>query len=363
MTGHAAAVLPRVEVDRWLTVLYEEYLSDYVPAGGSAVKFVAADPDGCTRVRTEVCELARRCGMFVVDLDASRLEADGTRPDLHRIDHFFSALMKEVDLPAWAAAQAGMYLQRHGLHRPEGAALDDVDAIASVNGRDPADLINQYQRDLGMDLLKDPGMAAPFRTAVTELVRAQLIPSMLTPTTQEVLLAWFVKANVPGAAAALRRVRIFERIVQSNARAMLASLCHWVPQTGRAGTVVVLDTRAYEHRPMTGAQRDAQCAQMARVALNRGVSMEEMARILTPEDAPALTYGDKPYMHMLATLRRFVDEIDTFERFLLVVLTTPAFYNLDSPRNYHNYDALQTRIGLEVRDAHRANPAASLVFV
>jgi hypothetical protein len=66
---------------------------------------------------------------------------------------------------------------------------------------------------------------------------------------------------------------------------------------------------------------------------------------------------------MLSMLRRFIDEIDWFDRFLLVVLTTPEFYHRDSCRSYFNYDALQTRIGLEVRDARRANPAASLVHL
>jgi hypothetical protein len=71
---------------------------------------------------------------------------------------------------------------------------------------------------------------------------------------------------------------------------------------------------------------------------------------------------------MLTLLRRFIDEIDTFENFLLLVLTSPNFYKdktLDPniKRCYFDYDALQTRIGQEVHDARYANPAASLVYL
>jgi hypothetical protein len=68
-------------------------------------------------------------------------------------------------------------------------------------------------------------------------------------------------------------------------------------------------------------------------------------------------------MQMLNMLRRFIDEVDWFERLLLVVLTTPRFYDDTSRRNYFNYDALQTRIGLEVHDARRPNPCANLVHL
>ena len=99
-------------------------------------------------------------------------------------------------------------------------------------------------------------------------------------------------------------------------------------------------------------------------AIARGASAEELAALQAQADTePAIVYSDAAYMQMLAMIRRFIDEIDWFERFLLVILTTPAFYDDTSRRNYNNYDALQTRIGLEVHDARRANPAAALVHL
>ncbi len=102
----------------------------------------------------------------------------------------------------------------------------------------------------------------------------------------------------------------------------------------------------------------------------RGASPEELAQLAEEHDRsqPDVFYSDSAYMQMLTLIRRFIDEIDRFERFLLVILTSPNFYKdktLDPTikRCYFDYDALQTRIGQEVHDARNANPAASLVHL
>ena len=99
-------------------------------------------------------------------------------------------------------------------------------------------------------------------------------------------------------------------------------------------------------------------------AIAAGASKERLEALLAEGAAePAISYSNLAYMQMLAQLRRFIDEIDWFERFMLVVLTTPGFYDDASARNYWDYDALQSRIGLEVHDVQRANPAAALVHL
>jgi hypothetical protein len=213
-------------------------------------------------------------------------------------------------------------------------------------------------------------MSIEFRTAVTALGRAQLIPDAVTPTTEEVLLGWFAGRSLPGAASALKKVQIYERINLSNARAMLGSFCRWLPHTGHAGLVVTLDFRPYEYKRMARARRQAEQLQLVRDALARGATPEEVARLAADEShlEPDVAYSDTAYMQMLTMIRRFIDEIDRFERFLLVVLTSPGFYKdktLDPTvkRCYFDYDALQTRIGQEVHDARYANPAASLVHL
>ncbi len=363
-------IVPRVPLGAWTEVLDCEYLADYVRSGGSAVKVITGEGDLPERAAETVAQMARNGGYYHAHLDPAQRTPEGKRPDYHRIDRFYFAVTRDVDWRAWAGVQARHYLQSQGIHLAEGRALNDLDRIARDNGREPQDLLNQYQQQLATPQLRDPRLSIEFRTAITALGRAQLIPDAVTPTTEEVLLGWFHGRTMPGAASALKKVLIYERINLGNARSMLASFCRWLPHSGHAGLVVTFDFRPYEYKRVGRGKRQAEQLQLVREALARGASADELAR-LAAEDAssePDVTYSDAAYMQMLTMVRRFIDEIDRFERFQLVILTTPDFYRdktLDPSvkRCYFDYDALQTRIGQEVHDVQFANRAASLVFL
>ncbi|MGI4789547.1 MAG: BREX system ATP-binding domain-containing protein [Janthinobacterium lividum] len=354
---------PNVTPSQWGDVIRREYLADYLRGGGSAVKVLSGSGKSLQAAWTQVAEDARASGYFVAALDPATLDPAGKKRDLHRIDKFFFAVTENVPWKAWAAEQARRYLADHGI-RAEGRALDDLDGIAADNGRDAVDLLNQYQREFATPLLKDPTMSLEFRTALKALGLAQLVPQSFSPTSEEVLLAWLGGRTLPGASTALKKMQIYERITQANARPMLASFCRWLPKVGFAGLVVSLDFRPYEHKKIPKTQREAQINRLVREALAAGASTDELAAIVGSGDAdPEITYSDAAYMQMLTLIRRFIDEVDWFERFLLVIQTTPRFYDSLSRRNYFNYDALQTRIGLEVHDLQKSNPAAALVHL
>ena len=127
---------------------------------------------------------------------------------------------------------------------------------------------------------------------------------------------------------------------------------------------MTLDFRPYEHKKVPPGKKKDALLQALQEAIAAGASKERLEALLAEGAAePAISYSDLAYMQMLAQLRRFIDEIDWFERFMLVVLTTPRFYDDASARKYSNYGALQSRIGLEVHDVQRANPAAALVHL
>jgi hypothetical protein len=170
---------------------------------------------------------------------------------------------------------------------------------------------------------------------------------------------------VPGGAASLKKLQIFSRINYMNARHYLASVCRWLPQAGHSGLVAILDFRPYERRKEPAGRIQARVLQEVRDAAARGADGSAIQVILDRATAPpGVTYSEQAYIRMLALLRRFIDEVDSFERLLLVVLTTPGYYRAhDSARTYFDYDALQTRIGNEVRDVSLANPVASLVHL
>ena len=352
----------RVPVSQWLSVLQSEYLDGFVPAGGSAVKVVSGTAEQLGRVRAALAGTDGQ-GYLSVALNPGKALPGGKKPDLHRIEKFFFAVTSTVDWKGLAMAQAYAYLESKGLEI-EGRTLDDLEGIAADNGRDASDLMNEYQRELATPQLRDFGMALEFRTAVTALGRAQLVPNFVSPTLEEVLLGWFAGTTMPGAATALKKIQIYDRINQSNARQVLLSFCRWLPKTGRTGLVATLDLRSYEHKKQSPGQRTAEHLRRLRAAIDEGLTGDALAEAARgPEAEPDVTYSDAAYMQMLTMIRHFIDEIDAFEHFLLVVLTSRSFYDPLSRRNYNNYDALQTRIGLEVHDARRANPAAALVHL
>jgi hypothetical protein len=352
-----------VAVDDWLAVLTGEYLDDFVASGGSAVKVVSGTDDVLSQVRDTLLRISHEKGYWHAHLDPAVLDEAGKRPDLHRMDRFFHACTRGVDYKAWAAIQARRHLESRGIRIGPDRGLSDLEGIAADNGRDPADLLNQYQAELATPQLRDHSMAVEFRTAVTALGRVQLMPDSMLPTTEDVLLGWFAGQAMPGGAAALKKIQIYDRITQGNARAMLSSFCSWLPRLGHRGLVVTLDFRPYEVKKLTANQVREQKMDRLNQAVGHGADAAELAAILEAPEPTGVHYSDLAYQHMLALLRRFIDEIDWFERFLLVVLSNRSFYDVGSPRNYHNYDALQTRIGLEVRGAQQANPAASLVHL
>lgn len=363
-----ADALPPLSLTDWLSVVGLEYLDDYVRSGGSAVKVVTG-PDALTdSAIARLGESASAQGYYYAHLDPSRRTEAGKRPDLHRIDQFFFNVTRDVDWKGWAAMQARQYLENQGIHLAEGRALGDLERIAEDNGRDPQDLLNQYQRELATPLIRDPRLSVEFRAAVTALSRALLVSDSVTPTTEEVLLGWLAGRSLPGAPSALKKVQIFERINLGNARAMLTSFCRWLPHTGHPGLVVTLDFRPYEYKKIAKGKRQQEQLQRVREAISRGAGAEELAALAAEDGStePEVVYSDAAYMQMLTMIRRFIDEIDWFERFLLVIFTSPNFLKdktLDPTVNrcFFDYDALQTRIGQEVHDARYANPAASLV--
>ena len=224
-----------VSPDAWLDTIHREYLSEYIKSGGSTVKFISGDSTTLASAQTRLHDLAEDEGYLHVHLDAAKALPDGKKPDLHRIDRFFFAATESVDWRERTTAEARGYLDSRGIVVQPGRALNDIDGIAQDNGRTAADLINQLQRELVTGYIKDHGMAIEFRTAISALVRAQLLPDSMTPTTEEVLIEWFAGRTMPGAAAALKKIHIFERITRANARHMLASFCRWLPRPDTAG--------------------------------------------------------------------------------------------------------------------------------
>ncbi len=356
-------------VAEWRRVFDQEHLDSFIPQGGSSVKFLSGGPDSLASVKEDLADASRQRNFQYVELDAATLTGEGKTPDFHKIENFFFAISRTIDWNAAAKEQVLGEMQRRGIRVREGLALDNYERIAEDNGRDPQDLINEYKRIVTDRIIKDYAMARDFRVAIAALGRSQLIPDEMSPTTEQILLGWLTGEKIAGSAAALKRISIQEKISRSNAKFALISLCNWLRSVGRPGIVIVFDFRAYENVRMTKSQQAAHQSDRMREAILAGASNEQLRTLLEEpkEQASGPYYSPTAFLQALEMLRHIIDDVERLPGLALVVLGTPQFFEnripLAKERLFTSYNALQTRIGLEVHDRSRQNPSASLVHL
>ena len=61
-----------VELLEWVSLLKQEYLTDFVASGGAAVKFAVAPPEQAAIVQDAVANAAHQQGYFVAHVDAGQ---------------------------------------------------------------------------------------------------------------------------------------------------------------------------------------------------------------------------------------------------------------------------------------------------
>ena len=173
---------------------------------------------------------------------------------------------------------------------------------------------------------RDRRRAADVRAALLRLCLSRLEPDgdeMAGP-----VLQWLRGEKVP--ATLLRAADISVRITRTNARAMLASLCHFMRKAGAAGLLVVLDVR-----------------QLSRAAAPEGM----------------LRYSLAAVMDSYEVLRELIDDAEQLPGLFVAVLADAALATGDPRRALSQYAALQMRVWPDVRPGDRQNPVAPLVWL
>lgn len=310
----------QVGLDEWIATIEREYLAEYVPGGGAAVKFVVVPAGGAAAVEGALAGLAEA---YVCAFAA--LRADATR--LHLIDQLFFALSRQIDWDILAKVFVRKVLDDAGLRVPTMATTHDFGAIAELNGLDEASLRQRLDELLDARLFRDYRMAQEFRIAMLRLCRAQLEPAGVGTGEVDAIRAWLrgeLRSMAP-----LKPARIYQRIARHNARELFVSLCRWLRIVGKGGLVVALDVDRY---------------------LTDWRSWP----------AEGLRYTSSAALDVYEVFRQFIDDTDDLEACLIVVIAPQRF--LDDPlRGLERYDPLKLRIWDEVHDRRRANPLASLV--
>src|SRR5271157_4603542 len=309
-----------VAVHEWLYVIEREYLSDFIAAGGAAVKFVVGDAQQLTVVARVASELAERHGLAYVAVDAA-----ATR--LHLINDVFFAIARAFDWDAMAQSFVEALFERKGYEWPHPGEVVPIQDLAEWNSVDVTLLRRDFRQWLTAELMRDTAMTQDFRAAMTQLCLRRLEPEVGQPGSA--VLDWL--RGELRRISALKQTFIAARISRQNGRATLRSLCRWLSLCGRRGLLVGLDIRQLAK---TGA------------AVGGGIK-----------------YSPAAVLDAFEVLRQVIDDCEHFTGLLLVVLANRALIGDDLRRSLDAYTALKMRIWDDVRPEGRDNPLAPLVVL
>lgn len=307
-------------VPEWTAFLAEEYLADYLPAGGAAVKVaVAGSEDTANRFARALGAAADTAGCLFVSVSAAE-----TR--LSQIDALFFAVARELD---WDALAASLVRRAYdAIAFPAGAGLT-VAEVSAEHDVDARELYRSVRRQLEQTLLRDPALARELRRAVLRLAQGQLGGADLQDDERDAVLAWL--RGEPTSLTRLRPLLISARIGRSNARHMLTSVTRLLLAAGWSGLVLHVDS--------------------GRLAESRRPPVEQRT---------GTYYSKAAVLDAFEVLRQLIDSTDEL-RGVLVVAVLPPDLVTDEARGLPAYTALQLRVADEVRDRRRANPFAALV--
>ncbi len=310
---------PPLPLADWLSVMEREYLSAFVPAGGAAVKFAILDDEAIGTAAERLVKLGQAHAMVTVPVEAGR-----TR--IHLMQELFFAIARALPWDSLVQRYLEALFGAHDYAWPrpgEPMAITDLAATFAVTPNLLAQRVDQW---LTADVWEDRRLAQDFRAALLSLCLSRLEAggwARAAPVEQ-----WLRGEKVPP--ASLRTAGISVRLSRTNARAMLASLCHFLRKAGVAGLLVVLDVR-----------------QLAKTEAAAGM----------------LRYSPAAVMDTYEVLREIIDDTESLPGLFVAVLADAALATGDPRRALGQYAALQMRVWPDVRPGDRQNPMAPLVWL
>ena len=306
----------------WLELIEREYLTDFIVAGGGAVKVVVGDDHQLEVVARVLDLLSERHQLAYVAIDSAT-----TR--VHMIQDVFFAIAGALDWDAMAQRLVESLFAERGYRWPHPGAAVPIQDVAECNRVDVTLLRREFRQWLSAEVMQDTEMTQDFRLAMTQLCLKRLEPEDAPLGAASPQLQWL--RGELRRVGALKQTFITARITRYNARAMLRSLCRWLRLCGRRGLCAVLDIR-----------------QLGR----SGAAIGESIR-----------YSPGAALDAFEVLRQLIDDSDNFGGLLLVVLADQSLIGDDAKRSLDAYSALKMRIWSDVRPEGRDNPLAPLVVL
>ncbi len=318
-----------IDLNEWLKVIDDEYLSTFVRDGGSAIKFAIGDNDKRCKLSETLKSRCEALEYIYVDLDAVSSRA-------HMLQDIFFDMARQIDWQLLARRIVLDLLRDHhykvqGIYAHEPGSL--IEAVAEANGLTPKDVISEFRPILANRVHRNSVLVKPFRSAMFHLCTFECSENSTADRYPgEPILDWLTGRE--GKVGGLKVFGIHTRIDKTTARYFIESTCHWVRQAGHAGTVVLIDNSHVTVPP--------------------------------PKPRPPnVRYYTKPMiMEHYEVLREFIDNEDGLPGVLLVVASSNEFLDSDpSGRGLGIYEALQTRIMDDVRDRNVVNPLSALIRI
>jgi hypothetical protein len=304
----------------WLDHIDREYLGEFIPAGGGAVRFVVSDSEVLADLAAALRVRAANRGLQVVDLNVASVR-------LHMLQNVVFAVAASLPWERLLQTRLEGLLKKRSYHWPDPGHAVPFDALAAENGVAPQLLRKDMMQVLSSEIWSDASLTQDFRSAMIALLEHRLTGE--GGGLAEAVMTWLL--GELKSIGLVRQAGIGRRIGRHNARATLASLCRWIRSCDGCGLAVLLDIRQL-HRD--------------RRAVTEG-----------------FVYSPAAVMDCYEVLRQVIDEAEEFAGLFLVVLADEVFVSEDPRRSLSQYTALQMRIWDDVRPKDVENPLSPLVRV
>ncbi len=311
-----------INYTQWIHYINKEYLSFYIPSGGSSVRIAIGDSGTISSAIDSLiaCFRSMNYHHVVINTENTRVQ------HVHNI--YFEAA-RSIDWRNYANSYAMILLDKRCIAFSK-ESLDDIDQMASLNNREPRDMIREIKDIIYCDITTNYQFCREFRWFMTALVTSVFFPNDIRDTEIDNLISW-ATGNDCLIAPLKKRFLIFQRISKSNARHMLRSLSTFLGVIDKQGLAIVVDARSLF---------------IKRSNTNR---------------SDILYYTKSSIIDTYESIRCFIDDIDDFSNFALFVFCDTALTDGGRLSVQELYTALYSRIVNEVHGEKSDNPLNLLV--
>jgi hypothetical protein len=307
----------------WIEAIDTHYLSEYLPGGGSSVKFaVCAAGVDPYQTASELRMRAAERGFLVADIDAARTKA-------HMIEHVFGRISDQIPWQTVVDRILLRFARQNQWVTPD--AFSDEGIVEQIDRLNPIgtqQVSVVFQREISEGLLLNRRLAKDFRLAMLWLARERLLGSYGGSETYRKITDWL--GGRIRLITELKQYQIFSKITRANARHFLGSLLVMLRAAGFPGLVVTLN----------------------------GFRLLEAQR----QSDDSVHYTKAALFDAYEVFREFIDGTDELEGFLFSAFVPAAFLDIADKkgRGLAVYEALLYRVYDEVRSQTHVNPLTAL---